>query len=218
MEIIYSKRRTLSIEIHLDSTLIVRAPLKTPYRDISDFIEKKQAWIQRTQEKMKAKHTQLQPKQFLSGEHFYFLGQLYPLAINPSLKKPFEFTHQFEISPSIQPHAQNYFVHWYKTQAEEIIFPRVSHFAQLTQLSFNQIKISHARKRWGSCSANNNLSFSWRLIMAPLDSIDYVIIHELVHTIHKNHGKRFWRKVASLMPNYEAARAWLRKEGEFLSI
>ena len=67
------------------------------------------------------------------------------------------------------------------------------------------------RSRWGSCSARASLSFSWRLIFAPEPVLDYVVAHEVAHLVEMNHGPRFWRLVASLVPDVDKPRAWLRR-------
>jgi len=72
-----------------------------------------------------------------------------------------------------------------------------------------RIGVRDTRSRWGSCSSCGNLSFSWRLIMAPEPVIDYVVAHEVAHLAEMNHGRRFWRLVERLMPDHAAPRAWL---------
>ncbi len=81
-----------------------------------------------------------------------------------------------------------------------------------------QCRISSARTRWGSCSPAGTLSFTWRLVMAPLEVIDYVVVHELVHLRVKNHSKAFWAAVGEIMPGYKRCVAWLRKQGQFLTL
>jgi len=72
------------------------------------------------------------------------------------------------------------------------------------------LRITNARKRWGSCSVKGNLNFTWRLIMAPLQVIDYVVVHELVHIKEKNHSKNFWNHVSSYLPDYKQKRKELK--------
>ena len=76
-------------------------------------------------------------------------------------------------------------------------------YAKKRGLKYNKINITNAQKRWGSCSSKGNLNFSWRLVMAPLPVLDYVVIHELVHLEERNHGKSFWDKVKMLMPDHK---------------
>ncbi len=82
----------------------------------------------------------------------------------------------------------------------------------------NQIRIKDQKTRWGSCSSKNNLNFSWRLIMAPERVLDYVVVHELCHLTHMNHGKEFWALVESVMPDYKDCKKWLRENEKSLTL
>jgi hypothetical protein len=86
----------------------------------------------------------------------------------------------------------------------------VVHYARLYNFHYQKIRLSSARTRWGSCSARGTLSFTWRLIMSPPEIIDYVVIHELAHTIHHNHSPQFWGLVGSILPDYAEKRKWLK--------
>ncbi len=107
---------------------------------------------------------------------------------------------------------------WYKHQAVEIIRKRVEWFTELYALEYKSIKLTDAKKRWGSCGPSNSLNFSWRLIMAPMEVIDYVIVHELCHTVEKNHTKDYWVKVKTIIPDYMKRRDWLEKNQQMLDL
>ncbi|MEE8638122.1 MAG: M48 family metallopeptidase [Candidatus Margulisiibacteriota bacterium] len=94
---------------------------------------------------------------------------------------------------------------------------RCKYFSDLTGLRPRSIRITEANKRWGSCGARGGLNFSWRLILAPPEVIDYVIVHELVHLVERNHSKHFWRRVAEVLPDYKIHRRWLKVKGYLLS-
>ena len=94
--------------------------------------------------------------------------------------------------------------------ANKRIPERCRYFIDLTGLRPRSIRITGARKRWGSCGARGSLNFSWRLMLMPSEAVDYVIVHELVHLFERSHSKRFWRKVAEIMPDYRVYRKWLR--------
>ena len=113
-----------------------------------------------------------------------------------------------------QGNAQQAFQEWYRRQARQVIGEHVELFAAKYSFQYGKIRISSARTRWGSCSPTGDLSFSWRLILNPLEVVDYVIIHELVHTVHHNHSKRFWKKVEKILPDYKEYNKWLRKHGQ----
>ncbi|MBM4351392.1 MAG: M48 family metallopeptidase, partial [Deltaproteobacteria bacterium] len=109
--------------------------------------------------------------------------------------------------------ARDLFVRWYKGEAKETIARRVDYYSHRMHLSPKGIKITSAQSRWGSCSRDNRLSFSWRMIMAPLNVIDYILIHELAHIKEKNHSGRFWNYLESFLPDYRKHRLWLKENG-----
>ncbi|MDJ0858541.1 MAG: SprT family zinc-dependent metalloprotease [Dinoroseobacter sp.] len=91
-----------------------------------------------------------------------------------------------------------------------------THYAQALGRNYNAITLRDTRSRWGSCSSEGRLMYSWRLIMAPPEVLDYVVAHEVSHLAEMNHSPAFWRTVRELYPDYDAPRAWLRREGAAL--
>jgi predicted metal-dependent hydrolase len=98
----------------------------------------------------------------------------------------------------------------YQGLAEKVIPARVKHYSALTGLRPNKVRISNAGKRWGSCSAKGTINISWRLLQFPQEVIDYVVVHELVHLVERNHGKKFWQRVEEIIPDHRALRQQLR--------
>ena len=95
---------------------------------------------------------------------------------------------------------------------------RCTWFSLQTGYTPADICISDARKRWGSCTHKGIINFSWRLIQAPPEIVDYVVVHELVHLGQPDHSKKFWEKVRKIMPDYERRRKWLRENERLLRI
>ena len=102
---------------------------------------------------------------------------------------------------------------FYTKKARQLIPERVKYYASVSRLEYNRISINNAKKRLGSCSSKGNLNFSWRIILAPLPVIDYVVCHELAHLVEKNHSRRFWNKVEEFFPNYKTCKKWLKENG-----
>lgn len=96
-------------------------------------------------------------------------------------------------------------------RAKEELPPKVAYYAQLMGVQPTGVRITSARTRFGSCSGKNSLCFSWRLMEYPEAAVDYVVVHELAHITHKNHGPRFWALVERYIPDYRARRALLRE-------
>ena len=103
-------------------------------------------------------------------------------------------------------------------RALERVRERLEFYAPKLGVAFNRVAIRDQRSRWGSCSAKHNLNFNWKLIMAPPEVLDYVVIHELCHLIEFNHSPRFWRLVEGQMPEYESWKKWLKDHGKELGV
>lgn len=215
-KIIRSKRKSIGLEVTRNANLIVRAPNFASMKLIRDVILNKQAWIKQKQELVRKKYQEVIPKEFIDGEDFFYLGKTYPLQIVQHSSPAISFNSGFKLSSRYTAHAREILIYWYQTQALEIISKRVDFYASLTNLKPNKIKLSNAKKRWGSCSYTRNLNFNWRLIMAPLDVIDYIVVHELVHLEKNNHSKDFWDKVKQILPDYKQHEKWLKQNGHLL--
>jgi predicted metal-dependent hydrolase len=216
-QIIRSRRKTLALIVKPDGSLIVRAPLRTSQNTIREFIEKNTQWIQKKQAEALAVTSPL-PRQYLSGENFLYLGTDYPLEIVRDQRTALHLEECFKLAEAANGHAAEAFQLWYRQRAKELLPERVELFAEQNSFQYQRIKINSARTRWGSCSAGGSLNFSWRLMMAPLDVIDYVVVHELAHTVVHNHSRKFWKKVESILPDYKECRKWLKLHGPRLMI
>ena len=99
-----------------------------------------------------------------------------------------------------------------------VIPEKVKKYAPLVGVTYGRITIRNQRSRWGSCSSKGNLNFNCLLMLFPEDVIDYVVIHELCHMIHKNHSKDYWALVKNIMPNYEQEHKYLRENSHLANI
>ncbi|GAB4494092.1 MAG: SprT family zinc-dependent metalloprotease [Anaerolineales bacterium] len=216
-QLIRSKRKTIAILVQRDGKVIVRAPLKASERQIRQFVESKTRWI--LEKKAQAQQQPSQTaRQFTAGERFPYLGQEYALSVVSSAKTGLRFEGGFSLNQNSQAEAALLFEKWYKAAARKVLTERVRFYAHKFGLKYQKIRISSARTRWGSCSSRGTLSFTWRLVMAPLDVVDYVVIHELAHLREQNHSAAFWAEVAKMMPDYKTRRDWLKKNGRFLTL
>jgi predicted metal-dependent hydrolase len=218
-KLVRSKRRTIALIIERDGSFTVRAPLRTPHATIETFIQQKVDWITRTREKLKS--TPGEPtlgKQYTDGEKFPFLGSFFDLKLVGSQKHSLHFDSGFTLSRAAQTKGEQVFTRWYRERAFEIISERVKRYSQQYNFTPKQVKVSSAKTRWGSCGPNGTLNFTWRLVMAPLDVIDYVVVHELAHLRVKNHSSKFWKVVESIYPEYKKQRKWLRENGRKLNL
>jgi predicted metal-dependent hydrolase len=232
-KIIRSRRKTIALVVQADGSVIVRAPQRVTNRQIAEIIEEKAQWIRSRQEQLQAR-PKAEVHQFASGEQFWYLGSACRLTVTQGRQNRLEYSgwaFKLTVIPPSPLHladgkaekerrtlGQALFTAWYRQQARQVLGERVSSLAQQYGFSYRQVKITSARTRWGSCSSSGTLSFPWRLVMAPLAVIDYVVIHELVHTLAKGHGAEFWGRVQALAPEYKQHVGWLKENGGMLEL
>ena len=214
------RRKTISLHIKEDGKVVIHVPYHTPKWEIEKFIKEKQSWVV---QKISEKEKQIKEgeKTFLPGESFLYLGGWYPLEIHESDHKgpPLRLSFgNFILNKDHIGGTRDLFIQWYKREAKEKIVERIDYYSHRLHLFPKGIRITKARSRWGSCSRDNRLSFSWRIIMASLPIIDYIMIHELVHIREKNHSKRFWSTLESILPDYRKHRLWLKENGHLLQV
>ena len=209
-KIIKSKRKTLSLSINENAELIVRAPNQISNKKIEEFIIEKSKWINKNKNLMQSRINEMND----SDSDYLFLGNIYPLIkVNEDPNKiDFNGT-EFITSIENQDKFKSSLKSWYKIKFKEIAIPRLNYFSDKYNLKINQVRFKNQKTLWGSCSSKNNINLNYLLVMAPMIVIDYVIIHELVHTVHKNHSANFWNAVEAIMPDYKKAKKWLNKNG-----
>jgi hypothetical protein len=216
-KIIRSRRRTIALEVTPASTVIVRAPIRTSTEYIEEVIQKKSSWILRKMDEVKRRP--LSPgHEYAEGELFLFLGRSYPLHIVENGNITIERSDRLNVSRTLISDIRNQLKHWYREEARKEIKARCMWFSLKTGHVPATIRITDARRRWGSCTYKGDLSFSWRLIQAPPEFVDYVVVHELVHIDQPDHSKKFWAKVRKIMPDYEQRRNWLKDHEWLLKI
>lgn len=219
--IIRSKKRkkTISLLINRQGEVVIHAPIRTPVHDIDVFFRKKLPWLEK---KLRDRDTsETQAKRFVSGEEFLYLGELYPLlySYKNGKRQSLELINgSFVINTDKKDICQRLFIKWYRKRASEIINERLGFYSKMLNLFPSGTKITGALYRHGSCSGKNSLSFSWRLMMAPIPVIDYVIIHELCHIKEKNHSEGFWGLVEKAMPDYRKHKKWLKDKGRLFNL
>ena len=204
------------MEIKPDATLVVRAPKRLPLREIRRFIGSHEQWI--TQKRAEAiARPKPAKKEFIDGEKFLVTGKTYFLSLIDSCPTDVAlFGDQLVLSTQTQRQPRDVLTKWYRSHARSIFTERVRHYANIMGCHPSMIRITSPGRRWGSCGPTNSLNFNWRLVMAPVEIIDYVVIHELVHVRHKHHRPDFWELVSVFAPGHRLARRWLKDNGHTL--
>jgi predicted metal-dependent hydrolase len=216
--ILRSNRKSIAIEIQSGSSILIRAPLRTSQSRIDALLLEKKNWIEEKLALVKHRQSQVPIHAYQPGELFQLLGVGYPLILVDRARPDLIFNEAFELSERSQSRAQQIFTRWYRKEASRLFQERILIWSTVTGLHPNSFGLSSARTRWGSCSSRGKINLTWRLVMAPVPIIDYVVVHELVHLKVKNHSKSFWETVQSYLPDYKKLRKWLNENGLKLDI
>lgn len=208
--LVRSRRKTITIVVAEDGTLEVRAPLAARRADIQGAVEAKTAWIEAVRARLPKI---LSPQQrTAAGRTVYYLGQLYPLQYvqrGPAVALA-DGKLQVHLGAGVGSDAAVLLEAWYRRQARAYLEERTRQLAAQCGFRYARVSIGSARTRWGSCSTSGTISYPWRLVMAPPGVVDYVILHELVHTVIPNHSRAYWERLEQLAPDFDQQRAWLK--------
>ncbi len=227
--IVRTSRKTVGIIVEPDGMVIVKAPNDMNFEKITSIVDKKRKWIAdkviSSQNIAKPIPTLQEP---VSGEKILFKNQLYRLQIHkysnarPKITRVCRTLHIYinknAKDKQISEDARKVIIKWLKERAQNYLTQRVEKYSKYISQKPKDIKIRELKLRWGSCTKDGNLLFNWRIIMAPLSAIDYVVIHELCHLENPNHSADFWTSVESLLPSYKKWKDWLYINGRKLDI
>ncbi|HHW66215.1 DUF45 domain-containing protein [Defluviitalea raffinosedens] len=218
-KVIYAKRKTMEIAVEPPDIITVTAPIDATMEQIIEKVREKGSWI--IQKLYSFKHMNYQPikREYVNGESFMYLGRNYSLEIGTDtrIKRPEVklFRGKFIVTANNKNEEiiKKAMEQWYRDKAKEVISERVKYYQRFFDQTPTHIKIKEQKKRWGSCTSKNELLFNWRCIMAKSNALDYIIVHEMCHMYYKDHSKEFWNLLASVLPDYERRKEWLKNYG-----
>lgn len=205
-EVQFSKRKKISLEVSPEGYMTVKAPSKTSENEIINFMHSNAARLLEIQTKLDKRKYISSQKSYHSEELFLYLGRACHLT---------ELLNPIPENEGLIPQQLQKF---YMTQTKEIIKKRVKHFEKVIGVKAKSITVVDSPRTWGTCNSRKELTFNYKLSMAPLVVIDYVVIHELCHILHLNHDRSFWRKVGTYDPNYKQNQDYLSRFGNFMTI
>lgn len=205
-----SKRKTIAIYIR-DDGVEVRAPTRTPQHVIDQFVTKKEKWIK---EKLAIidERTEQRGSFILNYNNYItYRGRQYPIEAKEGNHMGFD-DERFYMPPGLPPERiKAACKQIYRLLAKRDLTKKTNEFAQIMSVNPASVKITDAQTRWGSCSGKKSINYSWRLIIAEDDIIDYIVVHELAHLTEMNHSARFWKVVEGVLPDYIERRSQLRE-------
>ncbi len=200
---------------------------------IENFLLQKENWIEKSLQQLEKETQRFPQKQFIEGEKFIFRGENLSLTLVPTpLKRLFfsmdalNFSGQLRMHVPHQPlkgeserhieSALSILREFYRRESEKYIRKQIEIWSQAMQLFPQKLKFRNQKTRWGSCSNRGSIQINWRLIGAPVQVIDYILVHELAHLQEMNHSDSFWRLVKMHDPNFETSEKWLRENSSAL--
>lgn len=219
-----SKRKTISISFDKEAKLIVRAPEWVPLAEIEAFLIKKAEWIEATRRRLlRQKKEELSTRLRLeNGDEVPYLGKKLVLTVIREDRKSGRVKRVDERLLLFVPYAADHeycrgqLEKWFRKEASVVIGRRARLFADLLSVSYKDIRIKDQKSCWGSCSAQGNMNFNWRIMMAPQEVCDYVILHELCHLRFMDHSREFWELMGRICADYKRRRAWLKENASEL--
>lgn len=220
-----SDRLRASILVRPSSEVEVRVPLNTPDDWISGFVQRRARWIIRQRTYFEQFKPRDPARRYVSGETIRYLGRQYRLKITRGVNRNIKLHGRFlqvtickgETGASAGP-----LVHeWYKARAHAVFGRRMESCVDLMRphgIKHPPLILRPMKRRWGSCTPKRRILLNPMLVMASVNCIDYVIIHELCHLVHPRHDGRFYRLLATVLPDWERARSRLESTGRHLTV
>ena len=221
--VLFKNRKTMSIEVEPSGEVNVISPLGVTENIILDKVKSKANWIVQRQYEVESINVHKINREAVNGESYLYLGRNYSLQIKDINTKDIDvklLRGKFIISTYTrnQDKIKLALEQWYREKTLLRVEERIKYFKQYFNIEPKEIRVKEQKKRWASCTLSNELLFNWRCSMAPANILDYIVLHEMVHMIYKDHSQEFWNKVAAIMPDYEVRKHWLRDNGIKLDI
>ncbi|WP_338552206.1 SprT family zinc-dependent metalloprotease [Paenibacillus sp. KS-LC4] len=201
-----NREKKISIQIEPSGFITVKAPKAASEEVIKRSVERHGKWILEQRKQLAEATKTPQTKQYQEKEKFLYLGKerlLHELMETEGLSEE-------ELRKNLKK--------FYFASCKKIVGERLPIYQAQLRIKPKSVEIVESTTKWGSCSSSKHLTFNYRLAMAPLDVIDYVIIHELCHLFHMNHDRSFWRRVGSIMPDYKEKEQYLARYGGFMTL
>ena len=225
VEIIRTERsKSASIEIQ-DDTVKVTVPQNLSDKRIEELVRNRTVWIR---QKLKIQTETIHPKskEYVNGETFAYLGRNYRMKCvtgstggvklkNGCLNVPTESdTTGSHYESSVKVALKE----WYRSRALDKLNEKTQRYSSIIGVRPKSVDVKEYKSRWGSCSSTGDVSYNWRIIIAPHHIVDYIVVHELCHLIEHNHSPAYWKHVERVIPSYKSCREWLKINSETLVV
>ncbi|MCM3665036.1 M48 family metallopeptidase [Mesobacillus subterraneus] len=216
-DLIYKNRKTIGIYMDLYGHVEVHAPKGTSDASVLQILEGQWDLILQRAKEMKERAGR--EKEYGPGGQFLYLGRLYHILISQDADIEKDNAVFEEDKLHVYVNEQNEesikqaLKRFYYQQCKALVEKRVKFYQSEFKIKPRSMRITDSKTNWGTCDSMRNLTFNWKLSMAPIEVIDYVVVHEMCHMVHMNHDRSFWRLVGKIMPEYERCERWLAVSG-----
>lgn len=214
-EIVYKKRTSMGITIDIYGNVEVLVPKETSDERVLQLIEEKWDWVQQKSKEMKDRWLGKKVKVHDHSEFFLYLGNEYPIQVSHDVTIQRDYV-VFEgdklniyVKQLEDEKIKQALKRFYYQQCKALVEKSIRSFQKHFKSKPRSIRISDNNSNWGTCDSRQQLTFNWKLAMAPQKVIDYVVVHEMCHLVHLNHDRSFWRLVGKILPDYEESEHWL---------
>jgi predicted metal-dependent hydrolase len=221
------RRRTVAISIHPEQGLVVHSPVRISEKWLHALLLEKAGWILSKTIQAEQARAQAAALRWAPGALLPYQGAGLPLRVTHAPGLPgarleanaIVLNCPYDVPGTVDAgRIRAELLAWYREQARLVLHNRVAFFERRLGLCSRVVRVKDHKRRWGSCSAKGALNFNWRLILAPPDILDYVVVHEISHLRVLDHSPRFWSTVAGVLPDYRERKDWLRRHGANLSL
>jgi predicted metal-dependent hydrolase len=214
-EIKYKNRGSILITVDHYGNIEVQAPKGTPDEKVLQLLENKWELIQQKLKEMKDRMSGTLEKTYEHGESFLYLGESYPIRIfqDKTIERDYVVFEGDHLHIHVKQHEgeqiKQALKRFYHQQCKALVELSISSHQSHFKTKPRSIRITDSKTTWGTCDSKLQLTFNWKLAMAPKQVIDYVVVHEMCHMVRLNHDRSFWRLVGKIMPDYKEFENWL---------
>ena len=215
------RKKTATVKVEQGKVSVV-VPDDLSDQRIQEVVNNKTRWV-REKLLIQSKYYPVKPKEYVAGECFAYLGKNYRLKIQSGTHRDVKLKtgrlvvtlpEQMNIPMEVKKALEG----WYRHHALLKLFEKVARYAEIVGVTANSVEIKTFKSRWGSCSTSRDVTFNWKIVIAPNRIVDYVVVHELCHMKHHDHSTAFWSSVEKVIPDYQACKEWLKDNGGSLII
>ena len=204
--------------IERDGSISVLVPENMKENLITEILDSKEYSIIKNQTLWHIANDGKETRPFVNGQTFMFKGQNYTLILKDDAAAEIKFDNDSFLLNSSVKDFRVVFEQFYKEECEKFLAERYEVYKDKIPVRPKKLEVRQMSTRWGSCTPSGNININWNCIMAPQFVFDYILVHELVHLKYHRHDNDFWQTVGFIVPNYEAAKDWLLRNGVKMEI